>query len=108
MGYLLLSSLTEEKNFSFSSSTCHTVKAIFYQTFINKQILKIFQRYPNALKRCGKNYTELLQELKNYFFSKESRSNQYFLFIRFVTKNAFINIKKSFSSFEKKTFVHNI
>ena len=31
------------------------------QTFINKQILKVFQRYPDVLNKYGKNYNELLQ-----------------------------------------------
>ena len=40
------------------------------QSCINKQILKGFQRHPDKLKRYGKNYNELLQELKNYLSSK--------------------------------------
>ena len=40
------------------------------QTCINKQIFKSFQRYPDVLKKYGKNYNELLQELKNYLSSK--------------------------------------
>ena len=40
------------------------------QSCINKQILKDFQRYPDILKKYGKNYKELLQELKNYLSSE--------------------------------------
>ena len=40
------------------------------QHCINKQILKSFQRYPDVLKKYGKNYNKLLQELKNYLSSK--------------------------------------
>ena len=38
--------------------------------FINKQILESFQRYPDALKKYGKIYNNILQELKNYLSSK--------------------------------------
>ena len=51
---------------------------------------KSFQRHPDVLKKYGKNYNELLQELKNYLSSKQSWSNQYFLFIRFVMENVLI------------------
>ena len=40
------------------------------QSCINKLILKSFQIYPDVLKKYGKNYSELLQELKNYFSLK--------------------------------------
>ena len=40
------------------------------QSCINKQILKDFQRYPDILKKYGKNYKELVQELKNYLSSE--------------------------------------
>ena len=40
------------------------------QSCINKQILKGSQRYPDVLKKYGKNYNELLQELKTYLPSK--------------------------------------
>ena len=36
------------------------------QTYIDKQILKSFQRYSDVLKKYGKNYKELLQELNNH------------------------------------------
>ena len=40
------------------------------QSCINKQILKGSQRYPDVPKKYGKNYNELLQELKTYLPSK--------------------------------------
>ena len=45
------------------------------QSCIIKQILKGFQRYPDILKKYGKNYNELLQELKSYLSLKQPRSN---------------------------------
>ena len=54
-----------------------------YQSCINKQILKSTKKY------C-KNCDELLQELQKKLFSKYSRSNQCFLFIRFVMENVLI------------------
>ena len=40
------------------------------QSCINEEILKSFQRYLDVLKKCGKNYNELLEELKTYLSSK--------------------------------------
>ena len=54
-----------------------------YQSCTNKQILKSTKKY------C-KNCDELLQELQKKLFSKYSRSNQCFLFIRFVMENVLI------------------
>ena len=79
------------------------------QTCINKQILKSFQRCPDVLKQYGKNYNELLQELKNYLPSKKSQSDQYFLFIKFVMKNVLTTNNHCLKNFFYiVTFVHNI
>ena len=40
------------------------------QSCINKQIVKGFQRSAEVLKKHGKNYSKILQELKNYLSSK--------------------------------------
>ena len=47
------------------------------QSCINKQILKSFQRYPDLLKKYGKNYNELLQELKIIYFQN---NHEHFFF----------------------------
>ena len=43
------------------------------QSCINKQILKSFERYPDVLKKYGKNNNELLQELKIYLQSNHNQ-----------------------------------
>ena len=60
-----------------------------YQSSINKPILKGFQRYLDVLKKYGKNFNDLFQELENYLYSNQSWSNWYFLFIRFEIKSYF-------------------
>ena len=40
------------------------------QSYINKQVLKGFQRYLDIFKAYSKNYNEFLEELKNYLSSK--------------------------------------
>ena len=78
------------------------------QSCINKQILENFQRYPDVLKEYCKNYNEHLQGLKKYLSSKQWRSNQYFLFIRFLMENVLITSNHCLKHFYIQTFVHDI
>ena len=55
---------------AFSTQSFRTLFKDVIASCINKQILKDFQRYPDILKKYGKNYKELLQELKNYLSSE--------------------------------------
>ena len=82
------------------------------QNCINNQSWKGFQRYPYVLRKYGKNYNELLWELKKLFIfkkkKKKTRSNQHFLFIRFVMKNVLItNNQIKNKKLYIITFVHN-
>ena len=84
-GYLFINVLIQEKYFHFLSSACHKNGAFSTQSFwiffkmlpqignqscINKQILKGLWKISTHTKKYGKNYNELLQELKNYLSAK--------------------------------------
>ena len=83
---------------------------IFSEFFrIAQSTLKLEHVLPRVVSiNTFKNYNELLQELKNYLFSKSSRSNQYFLFIRYVMKNFLISNNHCQKKLCIVTFVRNI